>query len=340
MGETTAPSSNVLDRALATLASTDPGLAAEARRELDAIRDGRSFGLVFNRHLPESVRLPLHPITRGVKVALRNPATASKAEKDAAWRVLRVEKNDRERVAHLVPATDQMPASDPRSVTDLVVIREFGEPVYPGLRSVRRIERAGNEASHVVINGENYHALQALRMTHRGKVDLIYIDPPYNTGNQGWIYNDNYVDEAKGDASSKWLSFMERRLAIARELLKDTGVIIVAIGDDEHHRLRMLMDQVFGAQNFISNVVWQGGRKNDSRYVSNGADYMLIYARSEETLGTHGVRWREQKDGIGEVLSAARRCWDEAGGSAETATLSFRAWWRSLPSDHPALGSK
>ena len=164
---------------------------------------------------------------------------------------------------------------------------------------------------HTVINGENFHALQALRSTHHRKVDLIYIDPPYNTGNEGWIYNDRYVDAADRAKSSKWLSFLERRLLIARDLLTTTGVIITAIGDDEHHRLRMLLDQVFGDSNFLSNVVWQGGRKNDSRYVSNGADYMLIYARDETALSAAGIRWTDRKQGADDALAAAAKAWSE-----------------------------
>ena len=93
------------------------------------------------------------------------------------------------------------------------MIREFGEPVYPGLRSVERIANGSDDAPwHTVINGENFHVLQALRSTHREKVDLIYIDPPYNTGNDGWIYNDRYVDTNDRAKSSKWLSFLEKRL--------------------------------------------------------------------------------------------------------------------------------
>src|SRR5690606_7422790 len=112
---------------------------------------------------------------------------------------------------------------------------------------------------------------------------------------------------------SKWLSFMERRLTIARDLLKDTGVIFVAIGDDEHHRLRMLMDQVFGPQNFLANIVWQGSGKNDAHYTAGGVDYMLAYAKDESTLAENEVRWRVVKPGIDQALEAAKQAWEEAG---------------------------
>lgn len=308
--------SNVLDQLISRI--DDNVLRSRLAREVDLLRGSRRFGLVFDRHLPESVRLPDHPIRKGIRVALRDESSAE------TWVVDRFTDRTRE-VAVLSGDGGE------RHVSELIVVREFGEPIYPGLRSVERIENGPEDAPwHVVINGENFHALQALRSTHRGKVDLIYIDPPYNTGNDGWIYNDRYVDQNDRAKSSKWLSFMERRLLIAWELLKPTGIIIVAIGDEEHHRLRMLLDQVFGPENFISDVVWQGGRKNDSRYVSNGADYMLIYARSETTTREAGLRWREKKLGVDEALNAAAEIWVEADGNHQEATAEWRSWLKEF----------
>jgi len=212
---------NILDQAIGQI--HDEALRARIAREVELLRGSRRFGLVFDRHLPESVRLPDHPVRKGVTVTLRDESTT------ASWRVLRFTDTTR-----TVAVLDGDGGDGGEVPTDrLVVLREFGEPVYPGLRSVERIARGPADAPwHVVINGENFHVLQALRATQRGKVDLIYIDPPYNTGNDGWIYNDRYVDTNDRAKSSKWLSFLERRLLLARDLLKPTGVIIVAIGDD------------------------------------------------------------------------------------------------------------
>ncbi len=173
--------SNLLDALVAQV--EDETLRSRLSREIELLRGSRRFGLVFDRHLPESVRLPEHPVRKGVKVTLRD-----ESEPDRAWRVVGFTDRGR-KVAVLDGDGGEVP------VEDLVVIREFGEPVYPGLRSVERIANASDDAPwHTVINGENFHVLQALRSTHREKVDLIYIDPPYNTGNDGWIYNDRYVD--------------------------------------------------------------------------------------------------------------------------------------------------
>ena len=305
---------NILDQLIGQV--SDESLRSRLAREVELLRGSRRFGLVFDRHLPESVRLVGHPVRKGVTVALRDESSTS------AWRVLGF--TDSTRATAVLDGE-----GGHRPTSELVVVREFGEVIYPGLRSVERILNGPPDSPcHIVINGENYHALQALRSTHNGKIDLIYIDPPYNTGNDGWIYNDRYVDTNDRSKSSKWLSFLERRLLIARNLLKQTGVLIAAIGDEEHHRLRMLLDQIFGPENFISDVVWQGGRKNDSRYVSNGADYMLIYARDETALAGAGIRWSDRKPGVDNALAAANRAWTESGSDPEAATRSFRKWLR------------
>lgn len=275
---------NILDQLISRI--PDESLRTHLAREVDLLRGSRHFGLVFDRHLPESVRLVDYPIRKGVRVALRDESSSD------TWTVLDFADRDR-KVAVLSGDGGERP------LTDLVAVREFGERIYPGLRSVERIPNGPEDAPwHVVINGENYHALQALRSTHRDKVDLIYIDPPYNTGNGGWIYNDRYVDQADRAKSSKWLSFLERRLVIARDLLKPTGVVIVSIGDDEHHRLRMLMDQVFGSNNFIMNAVWQGGGSALARHHAGGVDYMLIYGYDAEKVG----RFMDPKPFVPEML--------------------------------------
>lgn len=308
--------SNVLDQLVSRV--EDETLRARLAHEVDLLRGSRRFGLVFDRHLPESVRLPDHPIRKGIRVALRDESTPE------TWVVDRFIDRTRE-IAVLSRDGGE------RHISELIVAREFGEPVYPGLRSVERIERGSADAPcHVVINGENFHALQALRSTHREKVDLIYIDPPYNTGNGSWIYNDRYVDQNDRAKSSKWLSFMERRLLIARDLLKPTGVIIVSIGDDEHHRLRMLLDQVLGDQNFIVNISWQGGVSALSKHHGGGLDYMLVYGRDASKVG----QFLDPKPLAPEMLRVAREA-VQAGKSAEEAQQALRKFIRTEGKDLP-----
>lgn len=320
-----ADDSNVLDQLISRV--DDETLRARLAHEVELLRGSRRFGLVFDRHLPESVRLPDHPIRKGIRVALRDESSTH------TWVVDRFADRTRE-VAILGGDGGE------RHVSELMVVREFGEPIYPGLRSVERLQNAPTDAPwHVVINGENFHALQALRSTHRGKIDLIYIDPPYNTGNDGWIYNDRYVDQNDRAKSSKWLSFMERRLLIARDLLTPTGIIIAAIGDDEHHRLRMLMDQVFGPENSLINVVWQGGGSSLARFHAGGIDYMLGYARDVQALIAEDVQWRVAKDGLQDVLDAAAVAWSASDGDPEGASRGLSKWWnRNKAKYDPGLG--
>ncbi len=328
---------------LRQLDASNPALAKDLRREVEALTDRRAFGLNFERHQPEAVELPGRKVRRGDKVHVlpergRNPTK----ENERLWRVVGIDRSGDAPVATLEPLNTSEAVSDQAPtvpIADLVVVSEFRDPIYPGLVSTGKVERGGDKPFHTVINAENYHALQTLLFTHRGQVDCIYIDPPYNTGNEGWIYNDQYVAGDDLYKHSKWLAFMERRLILAKELLKPTGVIVVAIGDDEHHRLRMLMDQIFEAQNYLSTVGWQGGRKNDSRYVSNGTDYMLIYAASEPELALRETRWREIKPGISDAIAAAEHAWKEHAPDCESATKAYRAWWRKLASDHPARSS-
>ncbi len=154
---------------------------------------------------------------------------------------------------------------------------------YPVVRSVenKRIRNNTTDPVNVLIEGDNYHALQVLNYTHKGKVDVIYIDPPYNTGNKDFIYNDDFIGDDDGYRHSKWLSFMERRLQLAKELLKDTGVIFISIDDNEQAQLKLLCDGVFGERNFVNNIIWQrasGG--GNAKGIVTGHDYVLVYQKS------------------------------------------------------------
>ena len=119
------------------------------------------------------------------------------------------------------------------------------------------ISEDNDAPNHILIEGDNLEALAILAYTHEGKIDVIYIDPPYNTGNKDFIYNDSYVDKEDSYRHSKWLSFMSRRLKIAKKLLSDRGVIFISIDDNEQAQLKLLCDEIFGADRFITNLIWQ-----------------------------------------------------------------------------------
>ena len=137
------------------------------------------------------------------------------------------------------------------ALDDLVVVAEFRDTIYPGLVTTEKVQRGGDKPLHTVINGENYHVLKALTWTHRGKVDAIYIDPPYNTGAKDWKYNNDYVEGDDLYRHSKWLAMMERRLLLAKELLNPAdSVLIVTIDEKEYLRLGLLLEQVFPEAEF------------------------------------------------------------------------------------------
>ena len=131
-----------------------------------------------------------------------------------------------------------------------------------------------------IIEGDNFDALRTLRMTHAGRVKCIYIDPPYNTGNRDFIYNDRFVDKEDNYRHSKWLEFMYRRLELAKELLREDGVIFVSIDDNEVFHLGLLMEQIFGAANFIANVIWQKvySPKGTAQHFSDDHEYIICYS--------------------------------------------------------------
>lgn len=221
-----------------------PDLANDLQREFDAVADRRSFGLNFERHVPEAVELPGRTVRKGDKVRVLPPRGEPRtAENQRLWRVIGTAKRDGARVADLV-STDDTEEKAISAVEDLVVVAEFRDPIYPGLVSTGKVERGGDKPFHTVINAENFHALQTLLFTHRGKIDCIYIDPPYNTGAKDWKYNNDYVEGEDLYRHSKWLAFMERRLELARELLAPDGALVVTIDEHEVHRLALLVDQI------------------------------------------------------------------------------------------------
>lgn len=234
---------------IAQAKAKDPQLGADLESEFRVLSERRPFGLNFERHQPEAVELPSRSVRKGDKVRVL-PSRGTTAPGDPTlWRVTGFHGTGDTRTASLGPLADRGPdqadASRAVPVADLVVVAEFRDPIYPGLVSTGRVERGGSKPFHAVINAENYHALQTLMFTHRGKVDCIYIDPPYNTGAKDWKYNNDYVDGEDLYRHSKWLAFMERRLLLARDLLKPAdGVLIVTIDEKEVQRLGLLLRQV------------------------------------------------------------------------------------------------
>ena len=220
----------------------DPQLGADLEEELKPLQKRLPFGLNFERHAPEAVELPGHKIRKTSKVRVLPPRGSTERGDQRLWKV--------ESVAGEVAEISLLDAAEPETATvpvdDLLLVAEFRDRIYPGLRPDDAVEHGGDKPFHTVINGENFHVLEQLTFTHEHAVDAIYIDPPYNTGSRDWKYNNDYVEGDDLYRHSKWLAFMERRLKIAKRLLKpDNSVLIVTIDEKEYLRLGLLLEQTF-----------------------------------------------------------------------------------------------
>lgn len=216
----------------------DARLRDRLTQEWAEASQGRKFGLVFEQHLPELLVMPRAKPRAGSRVCVLGD------EAKTVWRVRRVA----EGMAWLRRGGDGGGESQELTVAadQLQVVRQFGDPIFPALTPVDRVQNGGPDAPwHTLIEADNYHALQLLDYLYAGKVDCIYIDPPYNTGARDWKYNNDYVDGNDTWRHSKWLAFMERRLKLAKRLLKpNDGVLVVTIDEHEVHHLGLLLEKV------------------------------------------------------------------------------------------------
>ncbi len=210
---------------------------------------------------------------------------------------------------------------------------------------------------NAIIEGDNLEVLKVLQHAYHGKVKLIYIDPPYNTGGD-FIYPDDYAEglnsylqftrqaneegvklttnvNTSGRYHSRWLTMMYPRLFLARNLLREDGVIFISIDDHEVHNLRLVMDEIFGEENFVADVVWEKGRKNDAKLISVGHEYMMIFARNKPALLQAGI-WREAKPGAFEIQSAYEALRKNFGEDDAAVEQGIRDFYLNLPKGHPS----
>lgn len=261
---------------IAKAKAKDSVLGAELDREFKILSSRLPFGLNFERHSPEAVELPLCPIRKGNKVRVLPERGATRKGDQRLWQVKSIHKAKNTADLDLLDAAEF--ETQTVALSDLVVVAEFRDTIYPGLVSNGKVLRGGDRPYQTVINGENYHVLKALTYTHRGKVDVIYIDPPYNTGAKDWKYNNDYVEKEDSYRHSKWLAMMERRLLVAKNLLNPAdSVLIVTIDEKEYLRLGLLLEQTFPEatiQMVTSVINPKGTPKRD--YFARVEEYLFI----------------------------------------------------------------
>jgi adenine-specific DNA-methyltransferase len=298
---------SLLQNLIAQVKEKDPQAAADLDREFKALASRRQFGLNFERHRPEAVELPQRPIRKGDKVRVLPPRGETKKGDQRLWLVKKIDRGGPNKKATLELIGSKVPETQTALNGDLVVVAEFRDIIYPGLIATGRVERGGHKPFHTVINAENYHALKALSFTHRGKVDAIYIDPPYNTGARDWKYNNDYVESDDLYRHSKWLAMMERRLLLAKELLNPAdSVLIVTIDEKEYLRLGLLLEQLFpdAVRQMVTIVIQAAGsnRKGELGRVEEYAFFVFFgsfepYQTSDDLLNeapstkSDKVRW-------------------------------------------------
>ena len=215
-----------------------------------------------------------------------------------------------------------------------------------------------DSTKNLFIEGDNLEALKLLQENYLGQIKMIYIDPPYNTG-KDFIYRDNFTTakevfdkvsgerggdggrlvsnpESRGRFHTDWLSMIYPRLTLARRLLNDEGLILISIDDAEQASLRRVCDQVFGEKNFICQLVWEKGRKNDAKYFSVGHEYMLIYAKDLVFLRERGEVWREEKPGAREIWAEFLHLQSIHGEDYAAMEAAISKWYSDLPKGHPS----
>lgn len=296
----------------------DAELRERIQKEVNKLSKQKKFGLVFEEHMPESTPLYDMPIKRGCNVMRRD----SKDDK-AIYVVLKVEGDT---------AVCVKPEQKDEAVTfelkDIVRVAEFGEPIYPYLKPLDLVCNApDSDLWHTLIEADNYHALQLLEYLYAGKVDCIYIDPPYNTGAKDWKYNNDYVDGNDAYRHSKWLSFMQRRLQLAKKLLNPAdSVLIVTIDEKEYLHLGCLLEEMFSEANMqmISSAINGKGVARNSEFARVN-EYIYIVRFGEcgvnplplpdewignvKTSTTKQVRWGSlMRSGSGALRSDSPGC--------------------------------
>ncbi len=256
----------------------DAELRNKIEQEVNRMNKQKKFGLVFEEHLPECTPLYEMPVNCGSNVALKSgnindiysviainneKALCMKEDEQAEW-----------------------------NIADLVVVAKFGEPIYPYLKQIDSVCNApDSNLWHTLIEADNYHALQLLEYLYAGKVDCIYIDPPYNTGAKDWKYNNDYVDGNDSYRHSKWLSMMQKRLKLAKRLLnpKDS-VLIVTIDEKEYLHLGCLLEELFpeARMQMITSVINPKGNRRDNEF-SRCEEYIFFVYLGRAAIVSNGT---------------------------------------------------
>jgi adenine-specific DNA-methyltransferase len=231
-------------------------------------------------------------------------------------------------------------------------------PINKTLRPCREESVDFDNTENLYIEGDNLEVLKLLHETYLGKVKMIYIDPPYNTGND-FVYEDDFAismseylansgqydevgnqlvqnTESNGRFHTDWLNMLYPRLKIAKNLLTDDGTIFISIDENEVNTLKNICDEIFGRSNFVAELIWAAGRKNDSKYISVSHEYILCYFRNSDFIKENKIIWRERKQGLDDIYAEYENLKKIYGTDYEQMTKEMKLWYKNLPDGHPA----
>lgn len=237
-------------------------------------------------------------------------------------------------------------------------IVEANKPIRKTLRPCPEESKDWDTTENLYIEGDNLEVLKLLQESYLGKVKMIYIDPPYNTGND-FLYRDDFAmsseeyseesgatddtgnrmfknTDTNGRFHSDWCSMIYSRLLLSRNLLTPDGVIFISIDENEVNTLKAICDEVFGASNFIAELIWSAGRKNDSKYISVSHEYILCYFKDALWVKDHKILWREKKQGLSDIYAEYERLKKVYGEDCTSIEKELKGWYKSLPDGHPA----
>ena len=231
-------------------------------------------------------------------------------------------------------------------------------PISATLRPCREESVDFDTTENLYIEGDNLDVLKLLQETYLGKIKMIYIDPPYNTGSD-FVYEDDFAEstekylansgqyddegnrlvqntESNGRFHTDWLNMIYPRIKIAKNLLTEDGVIFISIDENEVNTLKTICDEVFGQSNFVAELVWSAGRKNDSKYISVSHEYVLCYFRNITYIKEHTILWREKKQGLSDIYAEYEILRKQYGQNDKAVEAELKKWYRTLPDGHPA----
>lgn len=188
---------------------------------------------------------------------------------------------------------------------DVVLQCENNIPILKEVKT-RKVVSDNALPTNILIEGDNYHSLSVLNYTHRGAVDVIYVDPPYNTGNKSWVYNNDYVEKEDSFRHSKWVSFFEKRLHLSRNLLSDRGIIVVTIDDYEIGTVRLLMDEIFGEENRLGlvTIMHNPRGRSDDKYFATSHEYALFYSKNVDSAITYKIDLTQEQAELFNLVDA------------------------------------